>query len=67
MFSMSDSRSIGPGSLALAGALCCVLGQNTLLSQSQLSLHRRKQGYQQTVRKLVDGMLLGRGGVHAMD
>ena len=51
MFSMSDSRSIGPGSLALAGALCCVLGQNTLLSQCQFSLHRRKQGYQQTVRE----------------
>ena len=32
MVSALDSGSSGPGSLALAGALRCVLGQDTLLS-----------------------------------
>ena len=35
---------------ALAGSLCCVLGQNTLLSQ-RLSPTRSINGYQQTVRE----------------
>ena len=35
---------------ALAGSLCCVLGQDTLLSQC-LSPPRSINGYQQTVRE----------------
>ena len=44
-----DSGLRGPGS-ALTGSLCCVLGQNTLLSQC-LSPPRSINWYQQTVRE----------------
>ena len=45
-----DSGSRGLGSSPLAVSLCCVLGQDTLLSQCP-SLPRSINGYQRTVRE----------------
>ena len=49
MVSALDSGSRSPGS-SRARSLCCVLGQDTLLSQC-LSPPRGINGYQQTVRE----------------
>ena len=54
MVSALDSGSRGPGS-TLAGSLCCVLGQDTLLSQC-LSPPRSINGYRRNA-----------GGLPAMD